>query len=196
MPGTNRVAERSEGSRHRWKSARRVLLERGIAAVSVRDLTTALGMSTHEAYREFGGKWEIVGEILDYERSAIWLRARDVAATESADRVVRRWLEEIEHLAHSGNVPLGMVLTSLAANSPALPDFLRSRVAATQNHIVDWIADALAATSRKSATPGNREVAEFVMAALTGSIVLACADRDYWEFNNGLARLKEYVASL
>ncbi len=192
--------------------ATELILRNGYHGASVRMLATALGTTQRGFYEVFGEKKAFVLELLKREEALLEELKPGHAASSgpplpgpareddnnsrSPLSELKSWLENLERSLIQGGPPRGLLCVNLPLQLGEVEDDLRREAARVHDRMIKWIAGLLAGVDRGGSRPGDREVAEFILAGIVGSVLLGVADRDSWELSNGLARLREYIDSL
>jgi len=182
---------------HALARAYSLLLRNGYHGTSVRMLAKELDTTVQEIYGTVGGKGPCVAELLRYEESLLTELQENAAGDgRSARQTLKSWLEGIQQSQVRGGSPRGLLCVNLAFQLGAQEEELRRETARMHDRLIKWIGGLMGRIEPGKDRPADREVAEFILASVAGSILLAVADQDYWELNNGLARLQEYVDGL
>ena len=175
--------------------AHSLVLRHGYSGASVRMLAKEIGSSTHEIYEVFGGKGQFIKSLLAYEQTILDEMQLQVEG-DTPQEVLKSWFDQIYNFQVQEGSPRGFLFVNLACQFSDGDEELRRNVAHVHNTNIKWISSVVGRIKRNDGSPGDREIANFILATVAGSILLAVADRDYWELSNGLSRLKEYVDNI
>lgn len=179
------------------KAACAMLLRNGYHGTSVRMLAGELGETTQDIYTGHGGKAACVLELLRHEEACLQTLCETAAVGDRPAREqLKAWLDDLAREQIANGPPPGLLCVNLPCQLGPGEDDLRSEAARVHDRLIRWIAGLIRSIERTGPRAGDREIAEFVLAAVVGSIVLAVTDRDQWELANGLSRLKDYIDTI
>jgi len=178
-------------------AARRQVLLHGYQGTSLRKLAEILGIDVRAIYQDLGSKLDILGMLLEFEQS-LWSGMQGQAEEETEDcrERILAWIE-LFHADQVQNLPVrGHLCVNLAGELGAVNDSYRQAQASIHDGAVRWVASQLQGVVRQNTQPSNREIAEFIVAGVVGSVLLSVVDQDEWELRNGLNRLRDFVRAL
>ncbi len=108
------------------KAARDLFWERGYEAVSMADLTTALGLASARIYAAFGSKEQLFRDaVLDYEAREGGFADRALSEEPTARQAIERMFYEAINLYTSQEGPRGCMVVSAAINCTAENEGIR-----------------------------------------------------------------------
>jgi len=176
---------------------RELFLKHGYRGTSIRTVAQALELAPNEIYRMFGGKKPLFDLVLAHELEFIQQFLASVRAQTSDSREqLKAWFKELRGFLRRGGEIRGLLIINLACELASADDDIRGAVARAHDALIKEIGEMVRQFRRSPDGPKDREIAEYIFAALTGSVVLAVVDQDDWEFENGMRRLQEYIDQL
>lgn len=166
-----------------------LIRERGVAGVTLDDVEQAAGVGRSQLYHYFGGREELIRAVVDRTVDSVLGGSADYLADLDSVDGVARWFAYVETLCAqrdgAGGCPIGSLVGQLAERDDALR-------AALVDAFGRWEAPLVVGLTRMQERGELGEevdveaLADFVMAALQGGLLLAQVRRDAGQLQRAL----------
>ena len=169
--------------------------EKGYGATSIADVLKAAGVNSGSLYHFFPGKQDLLLAVLDLYRQGIGPMLLAPAWAGVADPIERvfallaRYRKNIVDTDCTYGCPIGSIALELHEPDPVVRQALAVNFAGWTDAIVRCLDDA---GDRLPAHCARRELAEFVLTTMEGSVMQARTHRDVKYFDSSVRHLRAY----
>ena len=197
---TPRLTARGRRSRERILAAAAELIHRrGVHATSVGEVLAAAGAGKSQFYHYFGNKEGLVREVLALQLARHVTSRRDLLERLDTWEGIAAWFDHLVSWAEErgcrGGCPIGSMAAELADREPDLA----SDLAAAFDRLRSDLVRGLGAMKRRGELREDTDpeaLADFVLAAEQGGMLLAKIHKDASRLRNALDRAFAHLRSL
>ena len=176
-----------------------LMSERGVAAVSLDDVQAAADVGRSQLYHYFDGRDDLIHAVVDTTVETVLGGGSDGPAHVDSFADIERWFARAESICSSvggiGGCPIGSLVGQLAEKDERARAALADGFARWETPLVDGLTRM---RDRGEIEPGVpvAELADFLMAALQGGLLLAQVRRDPDQLRRALAGARRALGSV
>lgn len=171
---------------------------RGVHGTSVDDVLEASGTGKSQFYRYFGSKDDLVREVVHYQMEEWLKRVGAILARLDSFRGFEEWFERMvafqSRRGFVGGCPIGSVAAETADSNEPLRLDLTEIFQVRRRYIANGLA-AMKQRGELVAEADPEELAEFVLAAIQGGLLLSSTEKDGDLLRHALAHALAHLRS-